>query len=126
MPRASSKTKCLSGSSFLKNFTSNGLWNISSTSLCLFTSDGRRHEHIYEQISDYVIPSDELPSDALGVSLLLKGVRVMLCTLSMLSNPVLQQLRVFKHVPVHRLVIDEASQISVFNYLVRGPLRYSD
>jgi hypothetical protein len=43
-----------------------------------------------------------------------------LCTLSMLSNPALDTRGVFKLVPMQMLVIDEASQINVFEYMVRG------
>ena len=46
---------------------------------------------------------------------------VILSTVSMLSNPKLHQLRMFTDVmPVERLVIDEASQINVFEFMVRS------
>jgi regulator of nonsense transcripts 1 len=36
----------------------------------------------------------------------------------MLSNPALEERGLFKEVPVERLIIDEASQIRVFEFLV--------
>lgn len=44
---------------------------------------------------------------------------VILCTLSMFSNPGLDARGVFKLVPVQMLIIDEASQINVSDYMVR-------
>ena len=46
------------------------------------------------------------------------NVRVVLCTLSTLSNPSLDAKRVYNFVPVTNLVVDEASQIGIFNYMV--------
>ena len=41
----------------------------------------------------------------------------------MLSNPALEHCGVFRVVPVERLIVDEASQIDAFEYMVRmlGP-----
>lgn len=79
-----------------------------------------RHEHIYEQrISNRLIRSDEFPDDPRLVVQLFQGVKVVLCTLSSLSNPALVQKKVFSSVPVQNLVVDEASQIGVFEYMVR-------
>lgn len=43
---------------------------------------------------------------------------VVLCTLSMLSNPTLDNCWMFKINPVKKLIVDEASQINVFDYMV--------
>jgi len=46
---------------------------------------------------------------------------IILCTLSMLSNPVLDDCRLYELVPLERLVIDEASQIDVGEFMVGWP-----
>lgn len=45
-----------------------------------------------------------------------QGVSVVLCTLSNLSNPGLP--KIISFVPLENLVIDEASQISVYDFMV--------
>ncbi|KLO11671.1 hypothetical protein SCHPADRAFT_830720 [Schizopora paradoxa] len=76
------------------------------------------HEHIYEErIKEQMLRTDEFPPNALEVMRLFQGVRVVLCTLSTLSNPILTERKVFYHVPLSNLVVDEASQIGIFNYL---------
>ena len=50
--------------------------------------------------------------------MLFRGATVVLCTLSTLSNPQLLQCGLFDHLPVKSLVIDEASQIDVFEFMV--------
>ncbi|KAF9496717.1 P-loop containing nucleoside triphosphate hydrolase protein [Pleurotus eryngii] len=70
------------------------------------------HEHLYQKIQSYVIQSDEF-SEYLGVRL--KGVQVILCTLSMLSNKHIS--RFTSSVPLQTLVVDEASQIEVGDYV---------
>ena len=59
-----------------------------------------------------------------GMDRLFLGANVILCTLSMFSNPGLDARGVFKLVPVQMLIIDEASQINVSDYMVR--LHYSN
>lgn len=79
-----------------------------------------RHEPLYEQVVRNVIRSDEFRiGDPGETQLMLGGSRVILCTLSMLSNPALLDCGVFNIIPLERLVIDEASQIEVFQYMVR-------
>ncbi|KAH8115120.1 hypothetical protein DFH11DRAFT_1591562 [Phellopilus nigrolimitatus] len=75
------------------------------------------HEHIYEDVNDHLIRTDEIPDDPRHVDLLFSRTRVVLCTLSTLSNPTLTGKRIFELVPVENLVVDEASQIGVFDYL---------
>lgn len=48
----------------------------------------------------------------------LNGCHIILSTLSALSNPALQDNGTFDLVPVQGLVVDEASQINIFDYLV--------
>lgn len=71
-----------------------------------------RHEHLYQKTQPYVIQSDEF-TEHLGVRL--KGVQVILCTLSMLSNKHIS--RFTSSVPLQTLVVDEASQIEVGDYV---------
>jgi len=65
-----------------------------------------------------IIRSDELPDTAGEVSRMFGDVTVVLCTLSMLSNPKLEDCGLFRVIPVTALVIDEASQIDVFEFMV--------
>ncbi|KAJ6623278.1 P-loop containing nucleoside triphosphate hydrolase protein [Mycena sp. CBHHK59/15] len=77
------------------------------------------HEHIYSVVADNLIRTDEFAKDHRGMGFMLGGARVILCTLSALSNPVLDQVGMFLHVPVERLIVDEASQINIFEFMVR-------
>lgn len=56
------------------------------------------------------------------VAILFHDIKVVLCTLGTLSNPKLQEKGIFELVPVEHLVVDEASQIGVVNYLVSLPI----
>ncbi|KAF8462633.1 P-loop containing nucleoside triphosphate hydrolase protein [Russula ochroleuca] len=76
------------------------------------------HEKLYEEIVAKVIRSDELPEDRRVASMLFGGATVVLCTLSMLSNPKLVNCGLFDLLPMKSLVIDEASQIDVFEFMV--------
>ncbi|KAM5545183.1 hypothetical protein V8D89_001294 [Ganoderma adspersum] len=74
------------------------------------------HEHLYEDLDNDLIRTDELgfafdPKNQIGTT------KVMLCTLSTLSNPKLYEAGVFKYLPVERLVVDEASQIDTFEFM---------
>ncbi|EPQ54331.1 hypothetical protein GLOTRDRAFT_106780 [Gloeophyllum trabeum ATCC 11539] len=75
------------------------------------------HEHLYHKISSNIIPSDQLPKDIVDTERRLGGARVILCTLSMLSNESLQKAGFNRLVPVHTVIVDEASQIEVGDYL---------
>lgn len=46
------------------------------------------------------------------------GITLVLSTLSMLSNPMLNDCGLFKLIPVRSLIVDEASQIDVFEFMV--------
>jgi len=52
---------------------------------------------------------------------MLGGSRIILSTLGMLSNPALHSVGMFLTVPVERLVVDEASQIRMEDFMVRIP-----
>ncbi|KAJ3714136.1 P-loop containing nucleoside triphosphate hydrolase protein, partial [Lentinula raphanica] len=75
------------------------------------------HEHIY----DSAFQSNLLQSEQfyqLSPSKLqryLKGCKVILCTLSMLSSSQLPKF--LRNIPMHTLVVDEASQIEIGNFL---------
>lgn len=43
---------------------------------------------------------------------------VILCTISMLSNPAIDNCGIFDVIPVERLIVDEASQIDTFEFMV--------
>jgi regulator of nonsense transcripts 1 len=74
-----------------------------------------RHEHLYEKIQENVVESKMFPDDVVSADRLLLGCKVILCTLSMLSN---SKLGVFTRlVPVELVVVDEASQIEIGDYL---------
>ncbi|KZV92619.1 hypothetical protein EXIGLDRAFT_614112 [Exidia glandulosa HHB12029] len=76
------------------------------------------HEHIYEKIQQKVILSDEFPPTIVDVERALEGANVILCTLPMLSNYRVQASGFTTLVPVETLIVDEASQISLADYLV--------
>ncbi len=73
---------------------------------------------MYEEIQSKVIRSDELPDSKRGVEILFDGATVVLCTLSTLSNPKLAECGLIDVLHVTSLVIDEASQIDVFEFMV--------
>ncbi|KAI0274107.1 P-loop containing nucleoside triphosphate hydrolase protein [Russula aff. rugulosa BPL654] len=75
------------------------------------------HERLYEKIQDKVIRSDDLPDSVSDVSKTFRGITVVLCTLSMLSNPKLADCGLIGILPLTSLVVDEASQIDVFEFM---------
>jgi hypothetical protein len=77
-----------------------------------------RHEELYEGIEETLIRSDELPDTLRKVSVVFDGIKLVLSTLTMLSNPKLQGCGLFRFIPVKSLVIDEASQIDIFEFMV--------
>ena len=77
-----------------------------------------RHEELYVEIENMVIRSDEIPDSPGDVSRMFGDVTVVLCTLGMLSNPKLNDCGLFLVIPVKSLVVDEASQIDVFEFMV--------
>ncbi len=94
---------------------------------CFAEENCRRHEELYALVEHNLIRSDELARDPdpIETERKLAGSRIILCTLSMLSNPFLDDASVYSFVPVERLVVDEASQINISEYMVRlGMHRY--
>ncbi|KAG1821663.1 AAA domain-containing protein [Suillus subaureus] len=79
------------------------------------------HKHLYERLEHCFIRSDMFGGRAVTASQHLldkhtnKPTRVVLCTLSMLSNPRIDDFT--RQVPVHTVIFDEASQIEVGEYL---------
>ncbi|KAG2367894.1 P-loop containing nucleoside triphosphate hydrolase protein [Suillus spraguei] len=73
------------------------------------------HEHLYERLEHCFIRSDMFGGGPVAVSRLLLDTRVILCTLSMLSNPRIEEIT--RQVPVQTVIFDEASQIEVGDYL---------
>ncbi|TFK33236.1 AAA domain-containing protein [Crucibulum laeve] len=72
------------------------------------------HEHLYEKIERNLIVSEVFTNDTAATSRLLLGSRVILCTLSMLSN---NKIAAFTQiVPLQTVIFDEASQIEVGDY----------
>ncbi|KAH9481599.1 ATP-dependent helicase NAM7 [Psilocybe cubensis] len=71
------------------------------------------HEHLYNtKVTANIIRSDTFVKISKND---LQGTQVILCTLSMLSNSQLG--RFTQHIPLRVLVVDEASQIEVGNYI---------
>jgi regulator of nonsense transcripts 1 len=75
-----------------------------------------RHEHLYGRIAENIIVSDKLSKSG-RIQRALEGTQVILCTLSMVSNPKLQLAGVTQVVPIVNVIIDEASQIEVGQYV---------
>jgi hypothetical protein len=75
-----------------------------------------RHEHLYGRIKENIIVSDKFTKSG-PIQRALQGTQVILCTLSMISNPKLQRVGVTQAVPVVNVIIDEASQIEVGQYV---------
>ncbi|KAH9850369.1 P-loop containing nucleoside triphosphate hydrolase protein [Lenzites betulinus] len=70
------------------------------------------HDHIYSKVNKNLIISKDFKRAHRQI----QGVKVFLCTLSMLSNPTLH---IFTSVnPIKTLVVDEASQITLGSYVV--------
>ncbi|RPD58077.1 P-loop containing nucleoside triphosphate hydrolase protein [Lentinus tigrinus ALCF2SS1-7] len=75
------------------------------------------HEHLYESIEERLIRSDDLFSDRVETERRLGGSKTILSTISMLSNPALDNSGVLYIAPVERLIVDEASQIDSFELM---------
>ncbi|KAK0216384.1 P-loop containing nucleoside triphosphate hydrolase protein [Armillaria fumosa] len=75
------------------------------------------HEHIYAGVKGKLFHVDSLPNKQKYLVEIIGGSSIMLSTLSMLSNPALDKNGMFDLVPPRSLVVDEASQINVFEYM---------
>ena len=76
-----------------------------------------RHEHLYEAIQGNMIESGDFDRTVVGNERLILGTRVILCTTSMLSTPNIMEWGFTQLVPVQTIIVDEASQIGVGDYL---------
>jgi superfamily I DNA and/or RNA helicase len=76
-----------------------------------------RHEHLYTEVAEKVIRSSDFVVSRQENENLLDGVRVILCTLSMITNPTMIRGGYTNLVPLRTLIVDEASQIEIGSYL---------
>lgn len=83
-----------------------------------FIALSNRHEHIYEKVEEHLLRPDEFPTNLGAMERVIGGSPIILCTLSMLSNPILKTRWLYELVPMERLVVDEASQIDVGEFMV--------
>lgn len=83
----------------------NGVYNLNLLSL--------RHEHLYHKVQKNIISSDTFHIGSTKSNL--KDCQVILCTLSMLSSRNISKFT--RQIPLKILVVDEASQIEVGNYV---------
>jgi hypothetical protein len=74
-----------------------------------------RHEHLYQKIEEFIIRMDNVPTKPTALKKVLQGTQVILCTLDTISNPKLREFT--QAIPVNSVVIDEASQIEIGQYL---------
>ncbi|SJL10795.1 uncharacterized protein ARMOST_14189 [Armillaria ostoyae] len=75
------------------------------------------HGHIYTKVKDRLLRVDRLPKNQKDLRRTIGRSNIILSTLSMLSNPALDQNGMLNLVPPKSLVVDEASQINVFDYM---------
>ncbi|KAK0482994.1 P-loop containing nucleoside triphosphate hydrolase protein [Armillaria luteobubalina] len=75
------------------------------------------HEHLYTNIKDKLLRGDLLPETRKGLERRIGESTIILSTLSMVSNGLLDKNGMFDVVPPTTLVVDEASQINVFEYM---------
>ncbi|KAK0458310.1 P-loop containing nucleoside triphosphate hydrolase protein [Desarmillaria tabescens] len=73
------------------------------------------HEHLYRLIESNLVRSDDFVPDRTAMERQLLDSRIILCTLSMLSND--RMSTIAQIVPVQTIIFDEASQIEVGDYL---------
>ncbi len=77
----------------------------------------KRHEHLYRRLARLVIRSAEFGRSLVETERVLGGAKVILCTISILSHPRLGSAGFISLVPVDTVIIDEASQIEVSDYI---------
>ena len=82
-----------------------------------------RHEHLCGGIEERLIRADELIADPVEAERRICGSTIILCTVSMLSNPGLDNCGIYRLAPVERLIVDEASQIDSFEFMVSCTLQ---
>ena len=77
-----------------------------------------RHDHLYNKIKNQVICSEDFEKDKKKTKEALGGARVILCTLSMMSSNQVVNCGFSDFVPVETLIVDEASQVEIGDYLI--------
>ncbi|KAI0333205.1 hypothetical protein GY45DRAFT_320850 [Cubamyces sp. BRFM 1775] len=75
------------------------------------------HEHLYTTVEDKIIRSDELFGTNFDPVHRIGKAKIILSTLSMLSNPWMVTSGIYAHCPVQYLVVDEASQIDTVEFM---------
>jgi hypothetical protein len=68
-----------------------------------------RHEHVYTKVKENMVVTSSLPKNAAEVRTFLGDSRVVLCTLSMVTHPILKNLEFYKYMPVNNVVVDEGA-----------------
>ncbi|KAJ6609211.1 hypothetical protein B0H10DRAFT_2065061 [Mycena sp. CBHHK59/15] len=71
--------------------------------------------HLYQKIEPNLITSNQIMDSIVACERQLTGSKVILCTLSMLSSPKIST--VARIVPLETVIVDEASQVEIGNYL---------
>lgn len=56
----------------------------------------------------------------------MRQMKFVLCTIGMLFSPALEKFGLFRTIPMERLVVDEASQIFVGDYLVSWNIHWNE
>jgi len=72
---------------------------------------------LYDRIQKNVILSDTFRGGVVHAERLFTGRSVVLCTMSMLSHPAIRKEGFTQVVPIEVLIVDEASQIEIGDYL---------
>ncbi|KAK0216394.1 P-loop containing nucleoside triphosphate hydrolase protein [Armillaria fumosa] len=80
------------------------------------------HEHLYTNIEDKLLRGDLLPILRKDLECIIGESSIILSTLSMISNTTLDKNGMFDLVPPRTLVVDEASQINVFEYMASASI----
>jgi regulator of nonsense transcripts 1 len=93
-------------------------WSVGGMVIFVLIPTIFRHEHLYQSIEEKLIRSDALPKNKVGMERLILSSKVILCTLSMMLHPPLHDNGIFDLVPPRCLVIDEASQVNAFEFMV--------
>ncbi|OAX31364.1 hypothetical protein K503DRAFT_870658 [Rhizopogon vinicolor AM-OR11-026] len=75
------------------------------------------HEHLYERLAHCLIRSDEFGDGPVAASRRILNSRVMLCTLSMLSNPRIDDYT--RLVPIQTVIFENEEEIQVIIHLAR-------
>ncbi|KAI0667024.1 hypothetical protein C8Q78DRAFT_1072069 [Trametes maxima] len=79
------------------------------------------HEDLYTVIGGCLVRSHKLFGDPVSAERKIGSSSIILCTISMLLNPAIDNCRIFRLVPVERLVVDEASQIDTLEFMQLPP-----